>query len=78
MPKLNWRNNWGRYGAVLAMGLGVLTMVRGAPHLPLELAIGIPVVVLLASLPGLYYVLRDRRRHSKALGHPLSKGERAS
>lgn len=58
--KLNWRDNWGRYLAPAALMLAVLGMIRGG--VPPELAIGIPVALLLISLPGLYYMARDRRR----------------
>ena len=66
--KLNWRDNWGRYLAPAALMLAVLGMIRGG--VPPELAIGIPVALLLISVPGLYYMAKDRRRQSVAQGEP--------
>ena len=59
LKKLNWRDDWGRLLGLVAMGLGSLNLIRGG--VPPELAIGIPVALLLVGLPGMHYALRERR-----------------
>ena len=58
LKKLNWRDDWGRLLGLVAIGLGSLNLIRGG--VPPELAIGIPVALLLVGLPGMYYMLRER------------------
>ena len=57
--KRRWKDNWGRLLGLAAMGGAALSLIRGG--VPPELAIGIPVALLLVNLPGMYYVFRERR-----------------
>ena len=58
LKKLNWRDDWGRVLAVVAMAVTALGFIRGG--VPPLLAIGLPLALLLVCLPGIYYMLRDR------------------
>ena len=58
LKKLNWRDDWGRVLALACMAITALGFIRGG--VPPELAIGLPVALLLVCLPGFYYMLRDR------------------
>ena len=58
LKKLNWRDDWGRALALVAIAVTALGFIRGG--VPPVLAIGLPLALLLVCLPGIYYMLRDR------------------
>ena len=58
LKKLNWRDDWGRVLALVAMAVTALGFIRGG--VPPVLAVGLPLALLLVCLPGFYYMHRDR------------------